>query len=597
VFQSVRATPAVIQGIVTEERGGPLEGVMVSVLGTAMGFALTDDKGRFQIDALPPGDYILRANLPGFAASSREYVQLGLTGRIVRRIELRRLGAVGTSGSRPVLVAGAAQPGGAPAADENPESETARHPHDEKAWWLRHLRRSILKDSAVTVLADADRSSLPEPPSFFGRAVDSSARLAASFFSAVPLSGELNLLTTGAFDRAADLFSGERLPHGVALVSIGAPIGTHGDWWVGAAVTQGEAASWAIASHYAVRPNRAHAYTVGMTYGRQDYQPGNRLALGAVRDGGRNAGAVYGYDAWTISPGLALDYGGRYEHYDYLEREALFSPRVAVTITTLADTRVTAAVAQQMLAPGAEEFLPPPARGIWLPPQRTFAPATIDGFRVERARSLEVGLEREFADTYVIGVRRFYQSVDDQLVTVFGVRQAGGPGSDLGHYVVGSVGSLEADGWAVRLSSPTEKRVRGAVDYSVTRASWPGSPEGELVSVWAPSVRRLGAEEFHDVTTSFETDIPETATRVFVLYRINTAFARPEPDAVRPGLDARFDLQVNQALPFLPFGSQWEVLVGIRNLFHEPGSGGSAYDELLVVRPPKRIVGGLMVKF
>ncbi len=43
--------------------------------------------------------------------------------------------------------------------------------------------------------------------------------------------------------------------------------------------------------------------------------------------------------------------------------------------------------------------------------------------------------------------------------------------------------------------------------------------------------------------------------------------------------------------------SQWEMLVGVRNLFHESLANTSAYDELLVVRPPKRLVGGLTVKF
>ena len=65
-----------------------------------------------------------------------------------------------------------------------------------------------------------------------------------------------------------------------------------------------------------------------------------------------------------------------------------------------------------------------------------------------------------------------------------------------------------------------------------------------------------------------------------------------------PAFGARFDLQVNQALPFMNFGaSQWEMLVGVRNLFHESLANASVYDELLVVRPPKRIVGGLTVKF
>ncbi len=109
----------------------------------------------------------------------------------------------------------------------------------------------------------------------------------------------------------------------------------------------------------------------------------------------------------------------------------------------------------------------------------------------------------------------------------------------------------------------------------------------------------MGVEEFHDVTTSLQTYIPETDTRVFVLYRVNTAFAVADPGIATPGLDGRFDVQVKQRLSFLPFtGTDWELLVAVRNLFREDfGNGSSVYDEMLVVRPPKRIVGGLMVRF
>ena len=75
-------------------------------------------------------------------------------------------------------------------------------------------------------------------------------------------------------------------------------------------------------------------------------------------------------------------------------------------------------------------------------------------------------------------------------------------------------------------------------------------------------------EEFHDLTTSVETEIPETATRVRVRCRMNTAYAQSEADVIGPGLDARFDIQVKQALPFLAFDhSSWEVLVAVRSLF------------------------------
>ena len=115
---------------------------------------------------------------------------------------------------------------------------------------------------------------------------------------------------------------------------------------------------------------------------------------------------------------------------------------------------------------------------------------------------------------------------------------------------------------------------------------------------WVPSAVRPATERIHDVTTSLETEIPYSATRVVVLYKMNNAFAAADRAAATPAFGARFDLQVNQALPFMNFHtSQWEMLVGVRNLFHESLANTSAYDELLVVRPPKRIVGGLTVKF
>ena len=39
------------------------------------------------------------------------------------------------------------------------------------------------------------------------------------------------------------------------------------------------------------------------------------------------------------------------------------------------------------------------------------------------------------------------------------------------------------------------------------------------------------------------------------------------------------------------------MLVDIRNMFREGDGYASLYDEALAVRAPKRIVGGLLVKF
>ena len=80
---------------------------------------------------------------------------------------------------------------------------------------------------------------------------------------------------------------------------------------------------------------------------------------------------------------------------------------------------------------------------------------------------------------------------------------------------------------------------------------------------------------------------------------MNTAFWSGEPDSsMRSSANARFNVRVNQSLPFLRFSNaDWEALVDIRNMFREAEADSSMYDEVFAIRAPKRIVGGLLVRF
>lgn len=216
-------------------------------------------------------------------------------------------------------------------------------------------------------------------------------------------------------------------------------------------------------------------------------------------------------------------------------------------------------------------------------------------FQVERARDLDVMVEHDFG-LYSLGVRRFFQGVENQAMTVFGMRAPDGTRS-VGHYYVAGAGSVDVDGWGVRVSSNVSKRITGSVDYSLTHGRWNSFGEISQARPWLAKLSRAQDEDTHDLTTSVRTAIPETATRVFVLYKLNTGYARRSETLSDTGLDARFDVQVNQALPFGLGNTKWEVLVGVRNLFRDPNDPASVYDELLVVRPPKRIVGGFLVRF
>ena len=598
-----RVIQGTISGTVTDDGGGAVPGAIVSALGLTLASTVTDERGVFTLNQLPAGEYLLRAHMAGFAASGGTRVRVG-NSPAVHQFQLRRLDAVvGTSGAgvpveaRPIIAAGFDLPRGTTA--DGDEAGDADHPHTETAWRLRHIKRSILKDAAPMVVLNGSDPGLPSG-SRLGRAVGSAAAAASSLFTDFPFSGEVNFLTTGAVAPDAVL-SATALPRGIAYLALTAP-GLSGDWAIRAAMSEGDLSSWLVAGSFTSKPRAGHAYDFRVSYSTQEYLGGNLATLASVTDGSRNVGELYAADRWTIARALTLEYGARYAHYDYLEQRGLLSPSLALTVEPLARTRIRARAAQRMVAPGAEEFLAGAAAGPWLPPERTFAPLVMargaDGFRVERARSYDVTIERDLAGTFVVGVGRFHQSVDDQLVTIFGRSAAGGARS-VGHYDIGSLGGFAADGWAVKLASPATAKVQGSVHYTLTRAQW--SEENGLLALASLAVPRAALraarEDLHDVTTSLSADIPETATRVYVLYKVNTGFVRSNTALDRPGLDGRFDLQVNQGLPVRLAGTEWEVLLGLRNLFRDPADAASVYDELLVVRPPKRVVGGFLVRF
>ncbi|OFW23237.1 MAG: hypothetical protein A3H97_12200 [Acidobacteria bacterium RIFCSPLOWO2_02_FULL_65_29] len=577
-----------IQGIVRDETGAPVAGAVVSAVGASPSVAVTDHQGRFDLPALPPGPYLLRAHITGYVAPRAQMVDVRPGGRAVSAIALRRRDA------STVLAAGVAGvPDQAPAAleperDADESGSTVAGDQGELAWRLRHARRGILKDTTLPDVVLVD-----ERPAGAG----SLARIATGFFVDTPFSGQLNLLTTGSFDTPEQLFASDNLSRGIAYVRLGAPVGTSADWTIRGALNQADISSWILAGSYATRVPARHTYNLGMSYSTQRYDGGNPLALRDVTDGSRNAGAIHAFDTFAISPAFGVTFGARYARYDYLDNRSLLSPRVELTAAPAEHTRVSAEVSKWAQAPGAEEFLPPADSGIWLPPQRTFSSITRSGrFEAERASRVAVEVEHDIAGS-TVALGAFRERVDDQLVTLFGLDMPEQPNAKIGHYVVGNAGDASATGCIAEFRTTTS-RVSGSVAYSMTNALLAPGHDIRYFVLLAPTVLRADAERIHDVSTSIETHVPETSTRVLVLYRVSNGFARAGEGAEGPGVDSRFDVQVRQSLPFLNFtNAKWEMLVAVRNFFRDTAADQTVYDELLVVRPPKRIVGGVTMRF
>jgi len=591
-----RVTPVTsveLHGEVKDDLGKPLSGAVVSAQGSTSAFAVSDKDGRFIFRSLPPGPYLVRAHLQDYLQGRGRVVQVGPDGRTTSIIELTRRVDASTT---PAVVAASVGSVDAPARTAEAEGEE-QHGHDELAWRLRRVKRSVLKEAQTTLVDLGDDDSLLEDSlSTLGRMVGGSARLASTLFADLSVSGQLNLLASTSFDRPEDLFSlSADTPHNVAYLAIEAP-GADGDWTMRGTVTQGDLASWILAGSYVRHRPTAHAYEAGVSYAMQRYLGGNGEALAAMRDGSRRVGAMYAMDHWTVSPQLSVGYGAKYARYDYLADKGLWSPRATVTVRPRShdSLAVRATVLHRESAPGAEEFLPPSV-GLWLPPERTFSQVSRGPFLPERHDQIEVAVDREWAGQVIVGVRAFTERVEDQVVTLFGVAVGDTP-AEVGHYQVGSAGDFGARGWGVMVTRAVGN-VRASVDYTQSQTRWRRrSRDAESLSTLAASVLRSD-ERIHDLTASLESIVAPTSTRVLVVYKLNTAFS-PVLAEASPSPSVRFDVQVNQALPFLNFmNAQWEMLVAVSNLFKEELYENSVYDELLVVRPPKRVLGGVTVRF
>lgn len=618
-----------LAGAVTTPDGAPAGDVLISLSGPGgASLAVSDAAGRFRFDGLPAGRYLLRTHLTG-AGDGRRFVEIEPGEAVFEPVLLYASG----ESRQQLLLAGSplqpesAPPARAPAADETPERgepavgaaepdgsgdpSTAVPERDSKMWWLRRARRSVLKDRGNgTSLV---RRGAPSA-SGSGESVPAGGRWTAAGYAPpdhplaglarLPISGEVQLLTRATLSGPGLLWPSAAWPGQVAYVSV-APADA-GDWALRGTVdmTTGETSSWAVAGWYAPEAREDHDVQVAVSYSRQAYAAAADLRLdgAGAADAGvprREVGRVEASDRWTVSSALEVGFGAELARYGYLEEGRLLSPRAEVTLSPLAGTRVRASASRNRIAPGGEQFLPP-LEGAWLPPERTYSSLSgLDDLHAESVRHVEVGVEHEIGERSVLGLHRFSQEVDDQLVALFapGVH---GPLEPLpasgGHYYLTGAGGVDVDGWGVAFDHELEERLRGSIDYRLVRSAWtrPGAAHGASV---AGPFRRNG-DYFQDVSATLQASIPETSTRVVARCRISTAFARLTPEGAGSGLDTRFDVQVTQTLPFAPLeGSNWELLVALRSLFHEPNPGASLYDELLVVDPPRQLVGGLVVHF
>jgi hypothetical protein len=587
---------AQIQGMVKDDAGSAITGASVLAMGATLAMVRTDDRGHFTL-RVPPGDYVLRATREGYISRYREPVRITAGEPVTRVITLTR--AAAAAPQVPLQLAGVGAVAAAPET-ASPEPVAAADPaqasegsQSEAAWRLRHLPRTVLRDeSPMLTVWDDDPSSWSS--SLSESLAASAGRAAASFLGTTDFSGHVDFLTMSSLPGSGALTPID-WPRGVAYVVFGAPVSDHGDWSVRAAVTAGDFTSWTLLGEYQARGDRTHVFRTGASYSAQVPADSTDVAPLAALPIARRAGGVYWFDRWMVDRRLELDYGGRLDRYDYLASPDLVSGTLGARVAIAPRMTLVANAAPHMVAPGADQFLPPAEAGTWLPPERTFSTLESGGaLRPERVDRYDLVLETRLArdDAPVVRVGRFTETTANQMATLFGLDDR----SAAEHYYVSSPGNVRVDGWVVGIAGSLSRYVQGTVDYRAVTADWTDPSAHRRLRHVAPSAVRSGVETGQDVTTSVRASVPATATTVNVAYRFNTAFAAPAQ--AQPASAGRFKVEVQQLLPYRPLGrGELNLLLSARTLLRDVGDEGAYFDELLTIDPPLRVTCGLQMRF
>ena len=200
-----------IEGVVTDQQGLPVSGVAVSAIGPDALFGVTDRAGRFVFSAVPVGTYLIRAQRAGYRASAREFVDVAPASSARHIVRLARLEGTSSPTSteagvadpaQPVIAAGFAGSSATIAPAPGTSSSTEDHEHSPRLWRLRHMKRSVLRETQGQLALDAVQDDIDWLEERFGAtaAREASARGTSSFFGDASLSGQIQFLTATAFD-------------------------------------------------------------------------------------------------------------------------------------------------------------------------------------------------------------------------------------------------------------------------------------------------------------------------------------------------------------------------------------------------------------
>lgn len=578
---------AQIAGVVATQEGHPLPGALVSVFDAESGdeaqFAVTDEEGRFEVGDTGPGLYTLRAYLAGFLPSPRARIRVQ-SGASIADTLLIQLAAATASQRAGNL--------------------------SELRWLLQRGRRNVLKERRIAVSPADLTGRLP-------RAFEDEWNDRPRFPALGAIEGELGFFA--ASGSSLGLAEGQGADSGIAYTRFELPQTARGRWEAEARLMESAFASWAMNLSYEMDEFDGHEFAAGIGYQRHLYQGigGYRPPAAPVRP----LGGLPGLDpfhepqaAWDGAAWVADDFtvgrarlssGLTYRRFSYLEGHRGLAPRAVLEFEATPAVILRGGVAVRVDGPIGEDsgLLSRVAHADLL----ALDPGWFRSLAAQRTTRYQAGAEIRLDEHASVGARVFREDNDDQLLRTFESGPVGG-----GRFDVSNAGSTRARGFALdwirdlaRVTSGLD--LGGRISWVVAVVEDRTGVEAALSLVPIPAAPRgsgllLGDRAvLNDLSAEIVAVLQPSGTRLNAATRwIRHPGLHPIQVAGENGdqITTRFDIELIQLIPFADWsGTEWELSLAVRDLFFRDFGGRSLLDELAVARAPRRIVGGLAVRF
>lgn len=423
---------------------------------------------------------------------------------------------------------------------------------------LRQRRRSVLNETEAG------------PRTTLAHSLDQGLELSG-------LSGRVELLTLPAGTSVGNESEGS-LPNGAGLVRLSGYLTDDLAFALTGLAAESAATTWRAGAEFELTAGDRNIFEIGAVYGTR-FNAAASIPVGGEIDR-RSVGAFRVVHALKLFDNVTTRAGGRFVDAPFLRSSRSVDPELSVLVEDAmgdagGSSYLRFDISGDTLFPGlevvtSESDLIALSEGL---------PVFAANFEPQRTWNRGVAMGLKGAST------RMEARIQDQTVThallLFPSRSIGAPFVQNGNRSRVQIGSVLLERTFGRGQAQT------GIEYGYGRFGVDATNAGH-------------PRDFHQITTRFDAYLRRSGTGIAVFHRFHEGASVADYEgATRPRTRAhRYLVELRQDVPFVPdiIGADMALLVSLRNVYYDDVDRRNL-DEFAVTAPPRRITGGIRVKF